>query len=947
MKRPNRLWLWIISMAAALIIGSMFIWAAPGNPLNINNKLNQNFKAEELTQPSNLPEIALTAIKNGIKPATFQNLQYQLAPGVEWLDEQSTRTIVQKSQNGRIAKDLLPRWNLTAPKTFIHRDTGVMLTFIPEGNQLDIQSGADQDVLAEITLPLQKVPLNAANIFFVAPGVQVQSRTQKSANGNSGEGFTYTFNKQKTLPGYDQEDKKIEVALEGALFIQNPTLEAEYSKNGGYRFVFHGLQTADVKARLLMDIKKEVKIPITGYKIDSDVCKVNIGVFLVLGVDGEITMECRVSEQFRITAGFRGDTDYYIPTSVKKVCDVDFEINEPEITLDGKVQGLAAVSAEISCKVLGKANVTLTPRIGLKVDAAMEKSDTEKLDVKGKAFFDIQGKVAYKSFDKKKKLYSNEYPLFHYYKEKGSRYQVVISEACAFRDLISGEVLKIVDLSGNQSPYQGAVEAKITALNGQTKIVSATTDARGRFQVGYDLKNGDTVQARPALGDTKWGSASAASFPFTSIRLDQVSFLQGKIQGEVCGAPQSQNVYSGTVNFLIRRSRALPFKRQSGYYLPVNYTLRKSVSCRQGKFCLEGVELWPGDEVRAYIEYDGFQVISESQATEGLDIRCEGQYRSQDKNLHGENLRVWITADAPVPLNVKQATVTVSVMNPHNLNQKTVYSRKWEVALHTTPQGLSGQISDFDLPLGNQAALIASVNKPNLPGVQTGTEPDYHAYIQINYIYQGKNISSFQEVVQCQQEKRKNALNELALLQNFNNPRAWSAVLTKAGSPLINPVGKEPDAWAVVNLRDSQAADQADGGMFACSYQISEPGQPARTYQFYLRDQLQKIDTGSWRYYYNHAMRRKLSYQVEFGISRGEIYDLNPDSFQGIWQYKGTENVRGMVCQIWIAGDLKVWETEAGYFSRIQLSDAQYQIVVDLTDIRTQVQPAEVLAPIY
>ena len=108
----------------------------------------------------------------------------------------------------------------------------------------------------------------------------------------------------------------VKLHLEGALGI-SPGIVADYSLFHGYEFGFvDAAQFIDLKALLDVKITQEMYCPVFSLEVAiPKLGAVRVGIYLVLNVDGDITLTVRAEEGVIASASVYGSTRFGIPTS--------------------------------------------------------------------------------------------------------------------------------------------------------------------------------------------------------------------------------------------------------------------------------------------------------------------------------------------------------------------------------------------------------------------------------------------------------------------------------------------------------------------------------------------------------------------------------------------------------------------------------------------------------
>ncbi len=101
--------------------------------------------------------------------------------------------------------------------------------------------------------------------------------------------------------------------------LTQPRAEVRYSKNDGYKVIFKTEERVNLKTEANVKFAKEYKKPLWGAEIPiKDIGKCDLGVFLLINVDGEISLVVEVNQGVDLALGVRGGTYWYVPTSIKK-----------------------------------------------------------------------------------------------------------------------------------------------------------------------------------------------------------------------------------------------------------------------------------------------------------------------------------------------------------------------------------------------------------------------------------------------------------------------------------------------------------------------------------------------------------------------------------------------------------------------------------------------------
>lgn len=885
----------------------LIAWNMPGfsayaftgiQPLTLN--LVDGKLIEKMGPPS-LPQIAKEARAKGLQPASLKNVTLRLKPGVSWLSESQAQTIKERSESGKISSSLLP--SVEPGKIYVDPSSLLALEFVRgEGGVFYIILADEDKIVEDISIPEQTVFLNEANITRLTEGINAVSYKMKSGTMER-TGFNFYFDERQTLPGYDQEGKRIEVALKGSLNVDSPAVEVKYTKESGYKFIFFASQRAEVQAELLAQLKKDVKIPLYDFTIPAEGCKITVGFFLVLGVDGRISLEFSVKQSSSVRAGLQGDTSYYLPTSLRPVKEVSFAFTPENLSLTADVKGETSLLAEVAFDILGKGKVILDNKLGVLLEAktGVQGTSGDFLSIKGDGFAKISGRVKIKSFDKSKTIYEYKYPLFNYVKERSANYNIEIAEACAYRDIIRGSIVE----KGTGKPYASKeIQLKVTGSSGSEKVLSATTDNSGFFSKPYDLKKGDQVRVKIPGSANVWSYPREASFPFNHIVVETADYLANTVRGYVSSSEQGTLAYNGYLSLYIERSSNIPLHHAEDISLPVEYAIKLQAQSNGGVFQLQGVDLRPFDKVYAVLDREGFTAASNKVETEGITVSVEGNYQQEAHRLSSSNSYVALGYAGSVPVFSGEAYLQVAALYPHSSNpENTLKLKEWRLNLVPVPgrsQFVAGT-GPWELDLNS---LLSQITSPldrfrsSLPGSRS---VNYHVFESVKLYLEGKRLEYFNEAKPCEEERRSSLISRV-----------------EQTVPLVGPF---PAGYYLNSLRNmvwdlgGQAPAENPGPLSPqnCSADVTLKYYPSansstpsygKSIKFSVLQGQQKVEMGPrdpillW----DKKSKTKVVKYQEFPLKESVRYDLEdyiPELQNVPFVLKGTEQVNGVSCQVW------------------------------------------------
>lgn len=323
----------------------------------------------------------------------------------------------------------------------------------------------------------------------------------------------YRYNGEYTFKSFDLLNPTVvKLQMDGALGV-SPGLVADYSLFGGYEFGFvDAAQFIDLNVLIDAKIDKEMYCPV--FSVDVPIVNLGhfrLGVYLVLNIDGDITLTVRAEEGVTASAYVHGGTKFGIPTSFH----VDTEFDK-------------FFGAE--CDPIGyiHAGVYLTPLVGLEIlDVDVFNA---QLRVGFYAYADItENTMSYGVdfvvdafviiLDDRTDLINVHIPIIERNKSFRSQDDVIFyfSRLCTYQDRINVAAFT-KRLSGTTPPnakpfsdklafsnhtlelwyYAAGNEAQGGANQNPTKKVTVTTDENGCVCVdfkslGIDIKKGDRI----------------------------------------------------------------------------------------------------------------------------------------------------------------------------------------------------------------------------------------------------------------------------------------------------------------------------------------------------------------------------------------------------------------------------------------------------------------------
>ena len=469
---------------------------------------------------------AARAMARGEKPGAFRNVSYELAPNVRMLTP-AQKSRIRLQQDGIL--DLSGGAFRPSPDSvYLDPESDLVMHAEPVDDirMLALRPSMSA-VFQDIDVPEQEVPLTLANTVSMAEGV-IESSLQlnnKYAVNLRFDSVTFVL---------DKTDKDSLLAtLVGQILITNPRVEGKYTKNNGYRLVFLASEQVDMKIYTSMKLKEEAKTPIWGTVIEmSDLGKCEIGLFILATLEGHVTLAVEIHQGIEMAMGAKGNTFWYLPTSIKNVstidswCDIGYDITSQmkafigfQCTANLKVKGYNALDVYVNGGMEGTVatdGMTLDADVGLRLKAG--------------------GKIVSKKFT----LLDSYYSLWKYKKPDFHGYSMVIHEACAWGDYVAGEVHTLVpgDVPGvsEKVPYKGSLTLLVSRPDGSVDQITSVTGDDGVFIArNVPLKNGDKVRIR-LPGVPNPSPELSVTIPFREVKLYAADYFTGVAEGIVAGS---------------------------------------------------------------------------------------------------------------------------------------------------------------------------------------------------------------------------------------------------------------------------------------------------------------------------------------------------------------------------------------------------------------------------
>jgi hypothetical protein len=509
---------------------------------DLNRKIDRNLVQSDFKLKANtLHPVAQKAIQNGIKPGTFQNVTYTYQKNVAKRPLQSFTTLPQKLKpDGKLQKSDFESLHLSKDSIYVvdHSDLVLQSEWI-NNDEIQIFKPTFEEVFMDFNLPLQTVPITSANTSYALEGSEVKDES----NGTEYKSIMefkdkeYEFEKEFEQ-GNKKEIIKFKIKINGSIAYNKPSVEAKYSKNDGYRLVFHADEIADLQVVADIALDFEVQIPVWEFKIPAgDIGEAKVGVYIVLGVGGTVQLIADIDQSLSIHSGVYGSTKYYFPTSVHTTnqfdshCDLTYDFELTQLKAIGGIDCIANI------KVKGYDLLKLRVRGALEVRFELEDSDKVYAIELGLRVL-IDGKV--KKINTKFTILDKYIEIWRKEEKNFDGYTLAIHEADAYHNRVFGSIYQTKD----SLPYKGLLTLTVKHPNQTVHSYQGNTNDEGIFAMTeIDLKKGDLVSV--SIADAHNPSESvAASIPFKEIKLLFADYYTNSLQGVIS---EKVNIFPKTV----------------------------------------------------------------------------------------------------------------------------------------------------------------------------------------------------------------------------------------------------------------------------------------------------------------------------------------------------------------------------------------------------------------
>ncbi len=345
--------------------------------------------------------------------------------------------------------------------------------------------------------------------------------------------------------------KQLTVTLSGGLGISDIEVDAKYSAFGGYHMIMNVAEEFYLVAEVQGTIQEEVRIPLLGIDIPFGIGRVSGGLFLILGVDGDIRIEAEAREYTSARMGVRGKTYFGLPVSAKGVFNKEF-LKDGDVDIAGKIDGYVKVGPllEISLFGLDLVGAGAFVGVGLRVEKDGGKSaenNGQMLDINLYASLQIYIKIIGKTLN----LINWTPSLLHKRQQDTGGYRVHIEEAYIEIGRVGGYIEDTRSSSDEGVRVPPGINYRILVYpSGVDPQTAAESDLRIYPKSGWQqtsnegefffeepvtmLKKGDRVAVQFMIGNEVFRSDPVeALFPYDTVTISEADYFNDFVTGSV------------------------------------------------------------------------------------------------------------------------------------------------------------------------------------------------------------------------------------------------------------------------------------------------------------------------------------------------------------------------------------------------------------------------------
>ncbi len=546
----------------------------------------------------------------GVAPATFKEVSYELADGVVVLEENSTvsekiasagqliagSAIQDKSpekiirEGGYIQRDVL---DSALAQQERQADPGTVVVDPQAGTSFKISSGTafstgygdaeldkqakalentymiEQPQVSEVFKDFslggadgEPVDLTRGNITGFAENVEACAVPDTAINplafGDALKDYKYLtgdklINLQFTdtkLTAAGSGGTQLTVTLSGGLGISNINVNAKYSAFGGYHLIMDVAEEFYLVAEVQGTVQEEIRIPLFGIDIPFGIGRVSGGLYLIVGIDGDIRIEADAREYTSATMGVKGKTAFGVPVSIKGVFNKEFK-KDGDVDIAGKINGYVKVGPLLDISICGLDVIGAGAFVGVGLGIT---ADGTMLDINLYAILQIYIKIIGKTVN----LIHWTPSLLHKRQQDTGGYRVHIEEAYIKIGRVGGYLEDTRSSVKIRAP-EGIDYRILVYPKGVDPLTAKASEIRVYPQEGWQqlsdegeffyeepetmLKGGELVAVEFIVGGKTYKSDPVpALFPFDKVTISEADYFNDFVTGNV--APRKVIVYS-------------------------------------------------------------------------------------------------------------------------------------------------------------------------------------------------------------------------------------------------------------------------------------------------------------------------------------------------------------------------------------------------------------------
>lgn len=344
-----------------------------------------------------------------------------------------------------------------------------------------------------------------------------------------------------TLTAAGSGGTQLTVRLSGGLGISNINVNARYSAFGGYHLIMNVAEEFYLIAEVQGTIQKEVRIPLFGIDIPFGIGRVSGGLFLIVGVDGDIRIEAEAREYTSATMGVRGKTAFGVPVSVKGVFDKEF-IKDGDVDIAGQINGYLKTGPLLDISILGMDLVGAGAFVGVGLGVT---ADDMILDINLYASLQIYFKLIGKTVN----LIHWTPSLLRKRQQDTGGYRVHIEEAYIKIGRVGGYLEDTRSIGGTRVPP--GIDYRILVYpQGVDPLTAASSEIRHYPPEGWQqtsdegeffyeeeetmLNGGDLVAVEFVVGGKTFKSDPVtALFPYDKVAITEADYFNDFVTGSV------------------------------------------------------------------------------------------------------------------------------------------------------------------------------------------------------------------------------------------------------------------------------------------------------------------------------------------------------------------------------------------------------------------------------